>query len=92
MPKNEIEGCYTTKGIDIAMKNDPDYAIELLKIMVRYWNKDWGDMCDEDKKLNNMALKTKERVLASYNTSKGKVYIITDAGHKVTTVLFASEY
>ena len=73
------------------MKDDPDFAIELLKIIKRYWQKDWGDISD-DKKRNNKALKSKEMVRALYYTSKGKIYIITDAGHQATTILFASEY
>jgi len=85
-------GFYTTREINIAMKKNPDFAVELLNATMRYCNQDWGDLCDEDKALNNKALITKDRVLAAYNTTEGKVYIITDAGHKVTTILFASEY
>ena len=48
MPKKE--GCYTTKGINEAMQNTPEFAIELLTVMMRYWKKDWGDLCEEDKK------------------------------------------
>lgn len=90
MHKNE--GIYTTKEINEAMNKNPDFAMELLKIVMRYWQQDWGDLCKEDKELNDKALITKDRVLAAYNTTEGKVYIITDAGHKVTTILFASEY
>ena len=86
------EWCCTTKSINAAMKDDPDFAIELLLIIKRYWQKDWGDITDEDNERNDKALKSKERIIASYNTSKGKIYIITDAGHQVTTILFASEY
>ena len=86
------EWCYTTKSINEAMKDDPDFAIELLKIIKRYWQKDWGDISDDDKKRNKKALKSKEMVRALYYTSKGKIYIITDAGHQATTILFASEY
>ena len=85
-------GIYTTREINIEMKKNPDYAVELLKLVMRYWQKDWGDLPDEDKKLNDQAIETGDRILAAYNTSNGKVYIITDAGHKVTTVLFAHEY
>ena len=85
-------GCYTTKEINEAMKKTPEFAIELLTVMLRYWKKDWGDLCEEDKKLNDLSVKTKDRILAAYNTSQGRVYVITDAGHEITTVLFAHEY
>jgi hypothetical protein len=68
----------------------------------RYTNEDWGDMCEEDIKTNNDALKFGERIFASYNLpddlkletndSDNKIWIITEWDRSVTTVLFPSEY
>ena len=41
---------------------------------------------------NNIAELENKRVVALYNTSKGKVNIIKEEGHKITTILFAYEY
>lgn len=50
-------------------------------------------MCDEDKEMNDNALRTgTARVLAAYDTSEGRVYIITEQDRSYTTILFADEY
>ena len=50
-------------------------------------------MCDEDKEMNDKALGTgAARVLAAYDTSEGRVYIITEQDRSYTTILFANEY
>ena len=59
---------------------------------------DWGDVCDEDKQLNDQSLIDGSRILSAYQTIKGvKVWIITEAaddnGARVaTTILLPSEY
>ena len=61
--------------------------------MIRYKNQDWGNLCEEDKKLNDEAIKTGNgRILAAYETSKGKIYIITESDISATTILFSEEY
>ena len=54
------------------------------------------DLTDDDIKSNNEAIVYNDRILASYKTSKGKIYIIADATDKnyyeIVTVLFANEY
>lgn len=41
---------------------------------------------------NDIALTNGERILGAYNTSQGKVYIITECDRSTTTILFADEY
>ena len=54
---------------------------------------DWGNVCDEDKELNDAALKDGSRLLSAYETSKGvKIWIITEADRSVTTALLPEEY
>ena len=53
---------------------------------------DWGDLCEDDKAINNQALTEGGQLLSSYKTSKGKVWVITDANRSTTTVLLPSEY
>lgn len=43
--------------------------------------------------MNDKALRTgAARVLAAYDTSEGRVYIITEQDRSCTTILFADEY
>jgi hypothetical protein len=59
---------------------------------------DWGEVCDEDKALNDQSLVDGSRLLSAYRTTNGtKIWIITEAtdeqGHRVaTTALLPEEY
>lgn len=66
--------------------------------LARHVQGDWGEVCEEDKQLNDQALIDGSRLLSAYTTLKGvKIWIITEAaddqGHRVaTTCLLPSEY
>jgi hypothetical protein len=54
---------------------------------------DWGDLGEEDKRANDEALVTGERLLSAYRTLKGvKIWIITEADRSSSCVLLPSEY
>ena len=53
---------------------------------------DWGDVCEEDRESNEEALLMQLRILSSYNFSKDKIWIITEADRSVTTILLPSDY
>ena len=53
---------------------------------------DWGDMCDEDKKANDDALKDGDRIFSAYTTPLGKIWIITEWDRSYTTVLIPDDY
>ena len=75
--------------------DDAKVCDELLDALRRYTKCDWGDIPEEDKALNDEAVRVGDgRTLAAYNTSKGEVWIITDFGNEgnVTTMLLPEEY
>ncbi len=87
-----------TKGINEAMAENDKFALEVYLCLKRYFVKDWGDLDEEDKQTNDHALQYPDDLylLAVYETSKGKIYIITNriseiAGDNATTVCFPSE-
>ena len=90
--KFEIGKVCMTSGIDNAINENKKYYIELINCFEKYLTGDWGDLCEQDKQANEDALINNERLLASYLTSKGKVYIITERDRSCTTILFANEY
>jgi len=60
---------------------------------------DWGDLCPEDKELNNAAIANEgnlgkqSRVFSAYNISADeKIYIITEADRSSTCKLLPSDY
>ena len=87
---------YQTRTIAQNIKDEPKYGLEINKCIERFIAKDWGNLTDDDIKSNNEAIAYNDRVLASYKTSKGRIYIIADATDKnyyeTVTVLFADEY
>ncbi len=59
----------------------------------RHASGDWGDLCAEDKRLNDQSVNGKGRLLSSYEvTPTLKIWIITEWDRSVTTVLLPSEY
>lgn len=65
---------------------------ELGHILMRHFSGDWGDLGQEDKYLNDVAVFNGERIVSMYRTGCfGKVYVITYQGH-YTTVMLAEEY
>lgn len=86
-----------TAGIANEIKKDSKFSMQVATSLNRYIQGDWGDLCEDDKELNNNAVKSNDdRILAAYNlnTAEGtkKIYIITEWDRSVTTILFASEY
>ena len=68
------------------------------KFLNRHAAGDWGDICDDDKRLNEEALHDGSRIMSVYSTSNGtKIWIITDAAddtgsREVTTFLLPEDY
>ena len=67
-------------------------GLTISHLLTRHLHCDWGDICDEDWKLNDHAVKNGERLLSSYQVGAEKVFIITEWDRSVTTILFADEY
>lgn len=55
----------------------------------------WGDLCQEDKELNDDAVKTGEaRIFSSYNLDgkDNRIWVITEWNRSVTTLLLPEDY
>ncbi|MFM2013493.1 MAG: hypothetical protein RLZZ396_2277 [Planctomycetota bacterium] len=63
---------------------------ELLK---RHVTGDYGDICDEDDGLNDIAIKEGTRILSVYKvTNELTIWIITEADRSSTCMLLPDEY
>ena len=61
--------------------------------LTRHVQGDWGEVCQEDRQLNDQALVDGSRVLSAYRTSKGgRLWVITEADRSSTCLLKPSEY
>lgn len=69
-----------------------------LEFLAHHSAGDWGDICDEDRQLNDEALVDGSRILSAYKTKDGtKLWIITEAvgengQRSATTILLPEEY
>lgn len=67
-----------------------DFVIKCVK---RHASGDWGEVCEEDKLLNDNAVNNGERIMSVYTDDEGqKVWIITEWDRSTTTVLLPEEY
>lgn len=79
---------YMTQGV---MNCVP--AMDIWHSVMRHANCDWGDVCDEDRGLNDASLENDSRLLSIYTASNAKrFWIITEWDRSVTTVLLPEEY
>ncbi len=82
-----------TRGVNDQVAENEAFAKFVMGSLARHRKGDWGDLCDEDKKENELSLKEGFRLLSAYETERlPKIWIITEADRSVTTILFPDEY
>ena len=83
-----------TRGVNDKVADDTEFAKFVIESLKRHAKGDWGDMCQEDKNENNLAVKSGNlRIFSAYeHPSLPKIWIITEADRSATTVLFPDEY
>lgn len=92
---------YATSGVIELIETGKISLSQLSEYATRHRAGDWGDTCDEDKKLNDEALINGSRILSAWpidpnGERKGWgdncIWIITEADRSVTTILLPKEY
>jgi len=64
-----------------------------MMLLLRHVTGDWGEVCEEDAKENDLSVEKGFRILSAYTLSTGvKIWIITEADRSATTFLLPSEY
>lgn len=82
-----------TNGVYEMTQNNPLLTREISHCIVRHGRGDWGEVHEEDKVSNNLALTKGTRLLSAYTLSNQKeIWIITEWDRSLTTVLFPEEY
>lgn len=86
---------YMTRGIANDFEGE---TLELKGYLKRHFNNDCDCKYKNDIEANEEAIEHRDgRVLSVYNSSKGKIYIITECmsyepEDRITTILYADEY
>lgn len=90
----ELGQLYITQGIANDMEEDLQFAKDVVSALARYTKADFSDMeYEDDIKQNLESIKSNSgRIFASYKTSLGKIFIITEHDRSVTTILYPDEY
>ena len=66
---------------------------EIMAAYFRHLNCDWGDVPDQDKRRNDLALQNGARLFSGYHSKDGvQFWIITEADRSATTCLLRYEY
>lgn len=92
MPKHlfELGDIVATPGAIDALK---EANISALVYLSRHVTGDWGDLDEEDKAENEMALLNGFRLFSSYMLPTGRtIWIITERDRSATTFLLPSDY
>lgn len=85
-----VHRAIVTSNAVVALMDAGQSATEFLD---QHVHGDWGDLCDEDKQSNELALKNGGRLLSVYRLRTGsKIWIITEWDRSVTTVLLPEDY
>lgn len=76
-----------------ALKALQDANMSGIELLARHVTGDWGDLAEEDKEENELALVERLRILSAYILPTGiKVWVITEADRSATTFLLPEEY
>ena len=82
-----------TRGVADQVAENEAFAKFVMGSLARHALGDWGNLCADDKKENELSLKQGFRLLSAYEANGlPKIWIITEADRSVTTVLFPDEY
>ena len=88
---------YMTRGINEKIASDLDFSKFIVNSISRFKQADWGDLCDEDKAMNDYAIKHQNcRIVARYNhvNEVDNIYIMAwfHEDKMQVEILFCSEY
>ena len=82
-----------TRGVNDKAVENRAFAAFVIESLNRHGQGDWGDLCEEDRRENDLSLKDGFRLLSTYEKDGlPKIWIITEADRSATTVLFPDEY
>jgi hypothetical protein len=81
---------FLTVGAQDALEESNQLPNEFL---ARHQTGDWGLVCADNRRENDLSVKESFRILSTYKTSEGeKLWIITEADRSSTTILLPEEY
>ena len=87
-PALELGDVYATPGVLEKVTQE-----DIITAISKHRKHDWGEVCEEDWKENDLSLEMGFRILSEYTSSNGvRFWIITEADRSATTILLPEEY
>lgn len=71
-----------TKKVANKASTSEKFKAEVIIAIGRFFNNDWGDVCNADKVSNEEAIPYYEMVVALYETSEGDIWITGESSDK----------
>lgn len=66
---------------------------EMVKALARHEAGDWGELCAEDRRVNDYAMENAGQIVSAYTSKEGiKFWIITEWDRFETTILLPDEF
>lgn len=82
-----------TRGISNKILENEQFAKQVVYFNGLYLQKDWGDISEDNKEMNDLNVKSGiGSLMGAYETCEGRIWIMTEHDRSVTTILFPSEY
>ncbi|MDO9066987.1 MAG: hypothetical protein Q7W05_00845 [Deltaproteobacteria bacterium] len=82
-----------TRAVNDLIAENEEFAKHVSQSLRRHLSGDWGELCDEDRVMNESALLEGDRLFSAYaKEGVPPIWIITEWDRSVTTVLFPNEY
>lgn len=82
-----------TRGVNDLIAINKEFAKFIHVSLHRHLAGDWGEVCDEDRAANDLALQEGDRLFSVYKKEGlPKIWVITECDRSVTTTLFPEEY
>jgi hypothetical protein len=96
-PRFTVGRIVWARGVNDLIAENIGFAKLVITSLKRHARGDWGDLCNEDKTLNDHSINSSLRIFSAYDVSIGgvdeeRIWIITEADRSATTVLFPHEY
>lgn len=83
----------STRGVHNLILENSSFAVFVHQSLMRHLSGDWGCVCSEDWRANEIALIEGSRLLSAYKgVGLPKIWVITEADRSATTILFPEEY
>ncbi len=82
-----------TMKVNATIAGNSQFSEHVFNSLKRHAHGDWGELCQEDRSLNELSMQEGGRLFSVYKKdNQPTIWIITEWDRSLTTVLFPDEY